>query len=134
MLAAEQRPNRSGHPQWQPYVPLGPAKIGVGARCQFAEHTRAVLRETDRAEGRAPTQQRLEIQSVPLWRQLQRKRQTVMDQCATLCGTRKGFVFTAEATVGMQSAAFHDAASCGAGQKLLCPAATLGEQREVHRW
>ncbi|MDO9619587.1 MAG: TadE/TadG family type IV pilus assembly protein [Pseudomonas sp.] len=43
------------------------------------------------------------------------------DQYAAICGTRKGFVLTAEATVRMQSAAVHDAENCGAGKKMLCP-------------
>ena len=43
------------------------------------------------------------------------------DQYAAICGARKGFVLTAEATVRMQSAAVHDAANCGAGKKMLCP-------------
>ncbi len=43
------------------------------------------------------------------------------DQYATICGKRKGFVLTAEATVRMQSAAIHDAQNCGSGKKMLCP-------------
>lgn len=43
------------------------------------------------------------------------------DQYTAICGQRKGFVLTAEATVRMQSAAVHDAENCGAGKKMLCP-------------
>lgn len=43
------------------------------------------------------------------------------DQYAAICGQRKGFVLTSEATVRMQSAAVHDAVNCGAGKKMLCP-------------
>lgn len=40
---------------------------------------------------------------------------------ATSCGTQKVFALTAEATVRMRSAVVHDAANCGAGNKMLCP-------------
>jgi hypothetical protein len=38
-----------------------------------------------------------------------------------VCGTRGGFIITAEATVRMQSAAIDDEDNCGAGQRMLCP-------------
>lgn len=43
------------------------------------------------------------------------------DRYTAICGKRKGFVLTAEATVRMQSAAVHDTQNCGAGKKMLCP-------------
>src|SRR3990167_7012790 len=43
------------------------------------------------------------------------------DQYAAICGQRKAFVLTSEATVRMQSAAVHDTEKCGAGKKMLCP-------------